>query len=71
MIGSFWYILTSNALLSNRCASHQTMIGKTVITSISCQDDMILDLDIKKYCGLLDLFGQLFIGFTSLQLPDG
>ena len=49
-------------------ASHQTMIGKTVITSIGCQDDMVQDLDIKKYCGLLYLFGQLFVLLTSLQL---
>ena len=48
--------------------SHEPIVRKTVIPSIGCQDDMVQNLDIEKLGGLLDFLGQLFIGFTRLQL---
>ena len=51
--------------------SHQSIIGKTVITSIGCQDDMVQYLDIKKQGGLLDFLGQLSVLLAGLQLSGG
>ena len=48
--------------------SHQFIIGKTVITTFRCQNDMIEHLDIEQLRRQLDLLGQLFVHFTGLQL---